>query len=227
MNTTLKSFLTGLLLTTQAFATEPSNGWYAGGFVGLSYAPSINFTILNPFTAGRVPGEIKHDPLVNGGLNLGYRCLNFRFEGELLYNQNQFDKISINRSRIPRLTNERNNLAFKGNTQIYAGMFNIYYDIFYEDSDSNFIPYIGVGIGYGEVRNQIKFYFNQVEFINDKVNDSLLMGQAILGLNYLINDDWTLGIDLRYTSSEKIELYNNRAAFGAVNLVLNYTFDEP
>lgn len=227
MNTIFKSALLGLALSTQAFAIEPSNGWYVGGFAGISFSPSVDFTILNPFTTARIPGQISYDPLADGGINLGYRCSNFRFEGELVYNQNRYNKLRINQSYVPQLTDTQAGLAFKGNTQVFAGLFNVYYDLFYEDSDSNMVPYFGIGLGYGEVSNQLNFYFNQFQFIQDKENTALMVGQAILGLDYFFNEDWSLGADIRYLSSKKIEPYNHRAAFGAINLVLNYTFDEP
>ena len=103
---------------------------------------------------------------------------------------------------------------------------NFYYDFFSEDSDTNFVPYIGIGIGYGRDENRVKFYFNQIQVISDNETDTVPMGQIILGSNYFFNEDWSLGLDLRYLATKTIEPYNERSTLGSINLVLNYTFDE-
>jgi opacity protein-like surface antigen len=110
---------------------------------------------------------------------------------------------------------------------LYAGLFNVYYDIFNTDEyETNFIPYIGLGIGYGGVQNQLKYYYNQVEFLNDKVSTGTAIGQAILGINYFFDESWSLGTDFRYMVTQKIQPYDQRFKIITWNFVLNYTFDE-
>lgn len=248
MNNLVKSTIASLVLAGNAFAADPANGWYLGGFGGASFAPSVNFDFQFPFLTapstviptvitltgftlptGRIPGKVTYNVLANGGIELGYRCNHFRYEAEFMYVDNTYKDLTIGRVEFPGYTSYLTGFGFKGNTAMYAGLFNLYYDFFSEDYETSFMPYVGLGIGYGNVQNTLSYYFSQIEFFTDKKSTNVPVGQIILGISYLFGDDaqWTLGTDFRYMITNKLQNFNQRFSVVTWNFVLNYTFDEP
>lgn len=244
-----KYILAGLFFASHAFAIEPASGWYVSGFGGASYTPSIDFSI-SLLSSTPLPSSLSYDILANGGLEAGYRCDHFRFAGEVMYNQNPYDNLVINGLSIPGNTNSLTTFGFEGYTGILAGFFNVYYDFFSEESESNFVPYVGLGIGYANVRNQLQFYYNQLLLGENTESINGGIGQVIVGLNYFFNEQWAFGTDFRLMSTETLDFthhtnftsnivtpnpfltpvsqlnFNHHAAAASWNLALTYTFDE-
>jgi opacity protein-like surface antigen len=236
MNFFSKGSIAGLVLASGVvFAAEPAEGWYAGFFAGPSYAPSVNFNINNPFSTNPLWGKLTYDVLANGGGQVGYRCYKFRYEGELVFNTNNFDSLSINNFTIGNNQGARG-LSIKGSTSLLAGLFNAYYEFYDEDySETKFVPYVGLGIGYAYVRNKLDFYYNSPQFNrvfllnsnNNSESSSAAIGQGILGLSYFFNDNVSLGTDLRYMSTRKITRFDSRVEAVTWNFLMNFSFDQP
>ncbi len=216
-----------VIASGSSYAISPTNGWYASALVGASFAPSVDFYVNSPFRGVPTPGRISYDIFMDAGAELGFRCSNFRFAGEFLFNQNDYDRVTFGNGRIQNNSNRNTGLSMKGKTSFYGGFANAYYDFFDDESESNFSPYIGLGIGYAYVENSLSYYFNQFELnsLHDSINDTVIAGQAIVGLNYLMNEDWALGTDLRYIRTAKVDILGENIAFLNVNLNLTYTFD--
>lgn len=225
--------MASLMLTSGlAFAVEPAEGWYAGFMLGGSYAPSQNFTFYTPFLP-TIPISSKLTYNFGGNVagQFGYRCGKFRYEGELLYNINTFDKI-----RTQGFTLNRNvgsnvfGFSMKGNTSTLAGIFNVYYEFYDESySDTKWVPYLGLGIGYAAVRNSLNFYHNSTKLnVNDNSHtENSPIGQVMGGINYFFTDNVSLGSDLRYWTTRKIDNFGTRASAASWNLLMNFSFDQP
>lgn len=244
MNFFSKCSIAGLMLASSgAFAAEPAMGWYAGIFAGPSIAPSRKFDIYTPFISP-IPllGKLSYGVNADGGGQIGYRCSNFRFEGELVFNTNHFRQLTLNGFTITNNQN-RPGLSIKGSTSFMAGLFNAYYEFYDEDySETQFVPYIGLGIGYVHIRNTLNFYYyNPLYYINravlinqnrNSISADAAIGQAIIGVNYFFNDYLSLGTDLRYmrtgnigTLGPRITQNASRVQAGTWNVLLNYSFD--
>lgn len=119
------------------------------------------------------------------GVAAGYTFSNnFRVEGELAYQQNNF---STTRSYTDH------QLLFEGtNIHTLAGLINGYYDF---KNSSKFTPYIGAGIGVGGI-------------INKYTNDlgAAFAYQVGAGVDYSITDKITVGVKYRYTGLDSVEL---------------------
>lgn len=247
MNYTTKLGIAGLILASGvAFAAEPEQGWYVGLLGNVNYAPNVKFTFTNPFTSVRTQGNLKYGIGGGGGLQLGYRCGYFRYEGELIYETNGYDTISANppfarlaaiQTDIRKKRKSRNPLlSLDGKTSLFGGLVNAYYE-FYEDGTApDWVPYVGLGIGYAAIQNSLHIYCTNPALgcnttsINTKrnsANDSSVLAQAIAGINYMFSETTSLGTDLRYMTTKKIEPYEHRYSNGSLNFVLNYSFDQP
>ncbi|MDI9817724.1 MULTISPECIES: outer membrane protein [unclassified Legionella] len=190
-------------------------------------------------------GKIDYSFGGGGALQLGYRYCGFRFEGELLLNYNPYNEILIGGIPFKKKQYILNPsgpapilfpFSMSGHSQLGAGIFNVYYDFYNLQSDDiTWIPYAGLGIGYASVRNQFTINYN---FINPttglnnftsvfrlRSNTSSPIGQAILGVSYVLDDTFSVGLDYRYMSTKELSNFNERLTMHTVNLNFNYWFN--
>lgn len=133
-----------------------------------------------------------------GGVSFGYKWNEgLRLEGEVAYRQNHL------RARHIGYDNTQRSLI-NGRSHSWAYMVNGLYDF---NSVSchipHVVPYIGVGVGYA--RNHIRYkYQNQDDFSYVyQARHKGMAYQAIAGLNYLLTDDTSMGIEYRYFDGKK------------------------
>lgn len=223
----------GLVLASSAsMAVIPASGWYAGLMVGGSYAPSTNFNIPDPFVAyfpayASIPAKLSYNILANGGLQVGFRCENFRVEGELNFNSNSYDRLRIGYYTIGSSHNVQG-LNLSGHTSLYSGFINGFYDFFNEENtDTTWVPYLGLGVGYARVQSTVDFFYQntQLNFLTFKSNNNAPIGQAIAGLSYFLNDEWSMSGDVRYMSTRNIRQLDSRFSLVTLNFLVNYAFD--
>jgi opacity protein-like surface antigen len=93
--------------------------------------------------------------------------------------------------------------------------------------DATWVPYVGFGIGYAHIVNNIKFYANDVAIggsqISSQVNKPA--AQAILGINYFVDDFAAFGIDFRYFTTQKIDNFDSGLKIASVNFTVSGSFD--
>jgi opacity protein-like surface antigen len=240
MNYISKISFAGLLLagaSANVFAVEPAIGWYAGLFVGPSFVPSTSVTITRP-GFGTFHPTINYNVGVNGGGQLGYRCNKFRFEVELLGDLNSVSNItrSIAINGSTTISTSKNRKIKKGQLQMLGGLFNAFYEFYDIDySETRWIPYIGLGIGYAQIEHSIDYNFASAPNIQFRTSltSNAPVGQVIGGINYFFSDYTSFGTDLRYVSSNITNKstngrnnFNSRTSVFSWNFVLNYTFDQ-
>ena len=219
------------LASSASYAVEPAEGWYAGLLLGFSDAPSLTFNVNNPFAAVPLPAKLTYDIYGNAAAQIGFRCNKLRYEGEVVFNRNPYDRLTVGNFSIKNTRNNNGSgLGMKGNTSMIAGLFNAYYEFYDEDySATKWVPYAGLGIGYASIHNRLDFYVNSV-LLNENRNSvtkSSAIAQGILGINYFFTDNVSLGSDLRYMTTKKISIYDSRVTAATWNLVMNVSFDQP
>ncbi|KTD32039.1 outer membrane protein [Legionella israelensis] len=243
------------LLSGQVFAYKPVEGWYAGFLGEVSYTPDVSFTVLTPpvllhpalipvvpgapafpiFPAGQLQSEIGYRIGGGGGGQLGYRLFDcYRLELEILFNTNSYDDLTIGPVKIPRLNSKKTTpgLAVDGRTNVITGMINGYYDFLRPNSDSNLIPYVGLGIGYVSIQDRISFYYNGTE-IGPRLKEtkSTAAGQIILGASYFLDDFTSANLDYRFITTNNISEQNRffvrdeRFQLHTINFSMNFAFD--
>ena len=124
-----------------------------------------------------------------------------------------------------------------GQTNTGAILVNGFFDLYTpsDDNVTNIAPYIGLGIGYSYVQNNLTFQYNQTYLANGEFVQSYyaLAGQAIVGVNYFMDDFTTIGLDFRAFSTTNQQHSNKylpisvdtQAQIYSINLVFNGAFE--
>lgn len=245
------SIISSLLLSASVYAVNPSQGFYLGLFGEISSGPPSYTQLYDLVTPDRnytFIGRSNFSRIGGGGFGLlGYRYNQVRFEVEGLYNwagagsfifegcrlqsPNILTPIGACDGPVSTLARETN-AGFNGSISALYGLVNVVYDIIDYDSDRNLFPYLGVGLGYLSLKNQVNF----INTVTKKPNQSSIgtsalfnntAAQVILGLGYFM-DDFTWGsIDYRYISSTVLRDFDNkRFALHTLNFGVNLSFDK-
>ena len=198
--------------------------------------------IADPMNFKSGQGDLTYSVLGNVGGQIGYRLSQFRVEGELLYNYNPYKHLTVDGMNIPAsgsTTTSGSPFSFSGYTSTYALMLNGFYDIYIPGYTEHFVPYIGLGVGYEQVKNSFTlgndgsnspdYTASTMGFNNTKNNPA---GQAIIGLSYFLSDYTAFSLDYRYLSSFDTDLVSSRAMslqsrpqLYSVNFVFNSAFN--
>lgn len=151
----------------------------------------LNAGAVFPFTArvhfsdsiDHVDVTNNYDPGYAAGLAIGYHLAEqFRVEAEVLYQSNDFYMSVI-------LPNNPSSERVNGERMRMAVLFNTYYDF---KNRTPFTPYITVGVG----GNYVEFKANSSAIRNDFD----VAYQVGAGVNYRVNDSFSLDMKYRYFS---------------------------
>lgn len=211
------------LLSVTTYAAVPTEGWYGGIFFGPTYAPKLNFTLTNPLLGIPVSSELTYQSSFNVGGQVGYRYGKFRYEGEVISNQNNYKSLEIGSMNVSTHLNTLG-LQLAGNTRFFAGLLNIYYEIYPNEMEVRLVPYVGVGGGYTNIKNSINMTYLQRIAYSRSSTVSAPIGQVIAGLNYLFTDRASVGLDFRYLSTPNHQKLNQRISLETINIVGSWSF---
>jgi opacity protein-like surface antigen len=239
-------------LSSATFALNPQSGIYGGAIIGGSYILPMNiypydnalFNALSIPTFNAFVGGADSNPLNRLtynfmgllGFQLGYRCNKLRFEGQFLFNSGTYDSLTYNGVKI--LTNSDKAVYLSGQSNIIGGMANFYYDMLPPPNiDSKLAPYVGFGVGYVTIQNNL-YVYTQNTGISTKISTESLLpssnsfaGQLIAGLAYHLDDFSFFSLDFRLFSTANIaQNYANgndsiRYQFVSGNLTFNGLLD--
>ena len=228
-----------LLISRFSYALNPIPGLYGGVILGASKAPDIHFNVVSPIDVLSGPGDITSSVLGNVGGQLGYRVKNLRAEAEFFYNNNPYSHLNIGGVNVPNSNSLQTSitldpLTFEGYTNTYALMFNGFYDFYIPDYTEKWVPYVGLGVGYEHVENNIIIYISGSTAPNSAVSEysNLFAGQAIAGLSYFLTDYTSFNVDFRYLSAFRSTAgatqqssFQSRSQLYSVNLIFNSAFN--
>lgn len=242
--------LAGLLFAGSVSAATPVDEWYVGLLVGANKASKLTLSpITNPVTGliSATP-SLTFSPGIDVAGTVGYRWENFRLEGEILYNNSPLDKLKLDNFVVHKHTTPvpainginylNDGFKINGKNYLFGGLFNALYEFHEEGSQANFVPYVGVGIGFGSVQESLDLYYHlpnasyQQTYTTTNTTNTLL-GQAILGISYFMDDCMAIGIDYRYLtgranlSHRNYNNTNNRHSqqINMLNLTFTYAID--
>jgi len=257
----LKGFLAtcGLFaVSINIYAVDPALGPYGGMIIGGSYLKSVSLQNLNPYFSNLYATNTTFSNYMNSigatingntkytlnysfmgllGAQVGYRFDEIRVELEGFYDTNPVNYVSIDSVKLTSGTIRSSKPVYvSSQTNIVAGLVNFMHDFVPPPSiDTSVVPYVGLGVGYGWVQNNLNLQIN-----GRKVNANTLgqtkgtvAGQVIVGFAYFIDDYSYFGLDARVFSTMAIQQpypYNNSQntnnyTLGSVNLVFNGHFD--
>jgi len=195
---------TALLYSTQALAVDKQ---YIAGMFGLAM---FNDSTLTDSVSGDSV-NLEFDPGWNLGFLAGYKTGLFRFEGEIGYQQNDFDKFSGG-------ILGPYSVGATGDGSIFRVMFNSYCDF---DTSTALTPYIGIGLGYANVE------LNDLSiggyYVGDK-EDDLFAYQFITGLDYAINNRNSIFVAYRYFGTNDMDVGNIDAEITSHNFSIGVRY---
>lgn len=214
-------------LSASASAMSTPNGWYASALGGIAFTPSVNIPDTDGITGGKLTYK---KPSWQAAAAVGFKSGQMRYEGEFLYQRSTIKSITANGFTIPA-TIAGVNVGLTGNTQVYAGMANVYYDFDQISESTPLNPYVGFGAGYAQVRNKATFSGTiggvTVTSPADKEKDNVFAYQAIAGLNYNFDSNTSAQLDYRYFGTTKVNALEKRWQNHTLNLGLTVHFDSP
>lgn len=224
--------LSALLLSGTSHAINPMNGWYAGLTLGGSYTIKDNLTFPAPGSCSTdasctsTTGELSYAGFGSIGGQIGYRYNHFRLELEPLYNSSPYQDITVGSTKYVS-PKSSSGLRLKGDTNTLFVMVNGYYDFFSPNSTSFFVPYLGIGIGFAGIENSLQFYCNNEAIACTRLSekDSTTAAQGIVGLSYFLDEFAWFGLDYRYLTTNKIDLFDARQQIHTINLSISGIFN--
>lgn len=230
------SLILSIFWGNSAFSLSPIQGIYVGILGEVSHNSNSTFNA----TIDQVPyvATLSYNTAgAGGGGVVGYRIQKFRVEGELLYNWVSYDSLSIGNCTLlsPSLptptgrcpNNALQNLGFNGSSSILYGLINGYFDFVTYDTDTQVVPYIGLGLGMAKVRVGPSFTNTVTQFsAGGNFSSSSAAAQGIIGLSYFLDDFTWVAFDYRYLTTNTVQEFgNNRFAINTLNFSANFSFD--
>lgn len=237
MKKAVKIILLSLIFTNNlAYALNPVPGWYGGIILGGSYSPDTTIIFnapvsLNTSCPGNaclpdVAGNLSYSGYGNIGGQVGYRFNRFRVEVEPVVNYNPYQKLSVGNVEY-RHSKSSAGVRFEGSTTTAMLMANGFYDFYLCDGASDWVPYIGGGIGYAYLQNDIKFYCDNQDIACTHLSETTSTAalQGILGIAYYMDDYTWFGLDYRYITTGSSEMLNsNHVQLHTINLSFSGSF---
>lgn len=223
-----------------AHAINPVQGVYAGIFLGGSKAQSLSLKLAEPLTLATTTAQLDYSFFGDIGFQVGYRVNQFRVEGEVLVNNSPYNLLTLDgvkyKKRQKSATKPNTSgISFTGSTTTAGLMVNGLYDAYSVFEQTNFVPYLGVGVGYAGVQNSITLYNNGVliPHADYSTRSGTPAAQGIIGAHYFMDDFTTFGLDFRYLSTKSIPVHlgvansslSTRVQIASINFSFNGAFD--
>ena len=177
-----------LMAINPLFAATPIDGWYGSVFGGYAYLPNN----ISHTHSGLTRTDANYQAGFDAGGNIGYKSNPIRYEGELTYINANIDHFRVNQLR---------QIAPRGYTSSILAMANIYYD--FPSVLPSVEPYLGIGLGYAEVRAELDSSGPQGPTRFSGKN-SVFAYQATGGLTYNFAENFALTLGYRYVATEDV-----------------------
>jgi len=185
-----------IFYTSDAYSAD---GLYAGGNIGIGFLSDSDVSIPD---LGGYNVKIEYNSGIALGAAFGYAFNNFRAEGEIDWQKNDLDKVSM-LGESADVDGDVTNLAFLANG---------YYDF---HNSSKFTPYVSAGIGL----TNVKVSSSDLEADND---DTVFAYQVGVGIGYAINDSVTLEVKYRYFGASDPEFDGVKVEIGSHNVLAGF-----
>jgi OOP family OmpA-OmpF porin len=176
------SLATAVAVVALGVSSAANAQWYLGARGGATW---LDDTSTNWSGIGR---QLEFETGYNIGGHVGYDFGAFRFEGELVWRENDIDSLRTAGVLVP---------GGGGSASSLALMLNAYYDF---EFGSPLVPYIGAGIGWAWQKLDGISGTGLGFTVDDE--DSRLAYQLIAGVSWWLNPALALTLDYRYFGTE-------------------------
>jgi opacity protein-like surface antigen len=200
-----------VLCALPALAAEKATGPYMSGHLGVTM-PSD--TTLTDSTVPGVSLEVEYDSGLALNLALGYKFGPTRLEGEIGYQKNDFDDVTVSIAGVGSASLKNAGVPFSGDVKTTSFLMNGYYDF---TNDSAFTSYLTAGLGLAKVK--ASFDLPSVGYSGSD-SDTVFAYQLGAGVEYALNQTVSLDVRYRYFATSDPSFDTLDAEFGSHNLML-------
>ena len=190
-----------VLFSSFAYAAEKNYGRFSMGLT----VPEATY-IKDPSTAPGLMVKTKYMTGVSAAVAMGHKFEKLRFEGETLYQKNDFDNASFSGTEV----------ALDGAASILTFLANGYFDY---KTRSNFTPYLGAGIGVSRIFVK-EFLVPGTGMACWSDEDYVFTYQLGIGLEYVLLDDVSIELNYRYFVPSDPNFDTIQAEFSSHNIFL-------
>lgn len=202
-----------VLCAMPALAAE-APGPYISGHLGVAMPPDATVT------DSAAPGlslNIDYDTGLALDLAMGYRFGAVRLEGEIAYQKNDFNDVTVNGVGSLNGTG----VAYSGDTKTTSFLINGYYDF---ENDSAFTPYLAAGLGFARVKEGFAlpdFGYGPMSWSD---SDTVFAYQIGAGCEYAVTPTISIDARYRYFGTSDPSFGSTDAEFSSHNLMLGARF---
>lgn len=200
-----------VLCALPALAAEKASGPYMSGHLGIAM-PSD--TTLTDSTVPGVSLEVEYDTGLAMDLALGYKFGPTRLEGEIGYQKNDFDDVTVSIAGVGSASLKSAGVPFSGDVKTTSFLLNGYYDF---TNDSAFTSYLTAGLGLAKVK--ASFDLPSVGYSGSD-SDTVFAYQVGAGVEYALNQTVSLDVRYRYFATSDPSFDTLDAEFDSHNLML-------
>lgn len=194
-----------------ALAATPANGLYVSGHLG--FAMPSDSTVTDSTSPGDSL-EFDFDSGLALGLAVGYRFGSTRLEGEIAYQKNDVDDITVSEAGVGSASLKSAGVPFSADVKTTSFLLNGYYDFL---NDSAFTPYLTVGMGFAKVKASISLPSVP---LTESDSDTVFAYQIGAGLEYALSQTVALDARYRYSATSDPSFGTIEAETGSHNLLL-------
>ncbi|GJM07303.1 MAG: outer membrane channel protein [marine bacterium B5-7] len=183
-----------------SIATVTAKDVYAQGFGGVTISPTMNENADN--SVGKVNNDNKAG--YNAGLALGYHIDHAKFELQATYQRAVNKSLSVGSTSYTRA---------RGSSSAVGALINGYYIINQLQPHIGVTPFIGAGLGYANVREDLN---DPTSGMHLKGTDNALAYQVMTGFTFPLGTDVDVSMDYRFfgTSTVKLTASNSSGTEG-------------
>lgn len=190
-----------LSISSIAYSAE---GPYVSGNLGLALA---NDSDLSDPTG---TGTIEFDKGMAFGVAAGYNFGNTRMEGEISYQKNDYDKLSLSAPGVGSFSG----LNIDGDATSTAFLVNGYYDFKNQSSVTSFIS-AGVGIAKIDVS---AISVPGIGTITSSADDTVFAYQIGAGVGFAVNEKVSIDLKYRYFATSDPDFEGTEAEYSSHNI---------
>lgn len=153
---------------------------------------------------------------MGASLAMGYNFGNARVEGEIAYQKNDLDSLSLN-----VIGYDLGDASISGDTSSIAFLVNGYYDI---HNKTSVTPYIGGGLGMANV-DLGAVYLDNYGQLTRSVDDTVFAYHLTAGVAFPVTDSVSLDLKYRYFATADLEIDTGEVEYSSHNFYAGVRVD--
>jgi opacity protein-like surface antigen len=191
-----------MLLSVSSIAYS-AEGPYVSGNLGIAMASDSDLSETG------ATGTMEFDQGFAFGVAAGYGFGSTRVEGEIAYQKNDYDKLSIN---VPGVGSWSTDVD--GDATSTAFLVNGYYDF---KNNSSITPFIGAGLGFAKV-DVGAISVPGFGTVTTSADDTVFAYQIGAGVGFAVNEKVSLDLKYRYFATSDPDFEGTEAEYSSHNL---------